>query len=225
MESLQEESSTQDVNEWWNDMDDEKENSVSQSSMSLSHTLPSTQALQLANYSTLSHTAQNSRYSNQSISTVSTVSTVYNINNNNDNNNNEDDIKVPLSSENEPETKTNKMPEKKASKAPKEKIQNKSLGGLCRVDEEHEDFRTVKVTKSFSMALQKARVKKGWNQQKLAQQLNVRAVVINQCESGKTVPNPQLIAKMNRVLGVKLPQISNPRKKNKRRRKSRKKSW
>ena len=124
-----------------------------------------------------------------------------------------------------PETKTNKMPEKKASKAPKEKIQNKSLGGLCRVDEEHEDFRTVKVTKSFSMALQKARVKKGWNQQKLAQQLNVRAVVINQCESGKTVPNPQLIAKMNRVLGVKLPQISNPRKKNKRRRKSRKKSW
>ena len=39
-----------DMNEWWNEMDHEKE--LSQSSMSLSHTLPSTQGLQLANHST-----------------------------------------------------------------------------------------------------------------------------------------------------------------------------
>lgn len=54
----------QDMNEWWNEMDDndndnnEKENSISQSSMSLSHTLPSTQALRLADYSTASSDIQ-----------------------------------------------------------------------------------------------------------------------------------------------------------------------
>ncbi len=65
------------------------------------------------------------------------------------------------------------------------------------MDEENEDFRTAKLGKNFSVALQQSRLKKGWKQQQLAQQLNVRLTVINQYESGKAVPNPQLIAKMN----------------------------
>mmetsp|Transcript_6775 Transcript_6775/g.11130 ORF Transcript_6775/g.11130 Transcript_6775/m.11130 type:complete len:131 (-) Transcript_6775:210-602(-) len=84
-----------------------------------------------------------------------------------------------------------------------------------RVDEQQEDFRTAKIGKSFSVALQQARLKKGWNQHQLAQQLNVRHTVINQYESGKAIPNPQLIAKMNRILGVKLPAINKPGKKKK----------
>merc|ERR1739842_150305 len=75
-----------------------------------------------------------------------------------------------------------------------------------RVDET-DDFRTDKIGKSFSVALQRARLKKGWKQQQLAQQLNVRQSVINQYESGKAKPNSALIARMNRILGVKLPSV------------------
>merc|ERR1712157_616359 len=75
------------------------------------------------------------------------------------------------------------------------------------VEEEQEDFRTDKIGKSFSVALQRARLKKGWKQQQLAQQLNVRQSVINQYESGKAKPNSALIARMNRILGVKLPSV------------------
>ena len=53
-----------------------------------------------------------------------------------------------------------------------------------RAEDENEDFRTAKVGKNFSRALQKARLQKGWKQQQLAQQLNVRVTVINQYESG-----------------------------------------
>merc|ERR1712083_84809 len=76
-----------------------------------------------------------------------------------------------------------------------------------RVDEQQEDFRTDKIGKNFSVALQRARLKKGWKQQQLAQQLNVRQTVINQYESGKAKPNSALIARMNRILGVKLPAV------------------
>mmetsp|Transcript_19532 Transcript_19532/g.17305 ORF Transcript_19532/g.17305 Transcript_19532/m.17305 type:complete len:139 (+) Transcript_19532:56-472(+) len=91
-----------------------------------------------------------------------------------------------------------------------------------RPDEQNEDFRTAKVGKNFSVALQSARLKKGWKQQQLAQQLNVRQTVINQYESGKAQPNPQLIAKMNRILGVKLPSIKKPGGQKKKRKKNQK---
>merc|ERR1712083_1003681 len=75
------------------------------------------------------------------------------------------------------------------------------------VDDQHEDFRLPKVGQNFCVALQRARLKKGWKQQQLAQQLNVRQTVINQYESGKANPNSALIARMNRILGVKLPAV------------------
>ena len=66
----------QDMNEWWNELDDkDAENSVSQSSMSFSHTLPSTQALRLANYSTTG-----SNYSHQNAITPTSL-TPHNANN------------------------------------------------------------------------------------------------------------------------------------------------
>merc|ERR1711997_699839 len=88
-----------------------------------------------------------------------------------------------------------------------------------RVDEEQEDFRTAKIGQNFSVALQRARLKKGWKQQQLAQQLNVRQTVINQYESGKAKPNSQLIARMNRILGVKLPSVQKVGQKKKRKKK------
>merc|ERR1719400_2563878 len=121
---------------------------------------------------------------------VLTKSTPYKGNNNNSNNNNK--------------------------KKKKKKKSNQSL----RAEEEQEDFRTAKIGKKFSVALQQARLKKGWKQHQLAQQLNVRQTVINQYESGKIVPNPQLIAKMNRILGVKLPSVIKPKKKEEKKRKN-----
>ena len=38
-----------------------------------------------------------------------------------------------------------------------------------------------------------------------AQRLNVKSTVINQYESGKAMPNPQIISRLERALGVKLP--------------------
>lgn len=55
------------------------------------------------------------------------------------------------------------------------------------------------------MALQRARVAKGWKQEDLAHRLNVHKTVVNQYESGKAMPSSQLIAQMNRILGTKLP--------------------
>ena len=76
-----------------------------------------------------------------------------------------------------------------------------------RVEDEMKNFNTAKIPRKFSVALQKARLKKGWKQVQLAQALNVKVTVINQYESGKAIPDGGLIAKMNRILNTKLPSI------------------
>ena len=72
-------------------------------------------------------------------------------------------------------------------------------------NEEGEDFTLPKIGCTFTIALQKARLKKGWSQKKLAQMLNIKQIVITQYETGKAIPNGQLIARLNRILDVKLP--------------------
>jgi putative transcription factor len=64
-------------------------------------------------------------------------------------------------------------------------------------------FRTV--SKSFSQALLKARSGKKMTQIDLARATNQPLVVIKHYESGKAIPNGQIINKLNRVLGVCLP--------------------
>ena len=41
-------------------------------------------------------------------------------------------------------------------------------------------------------------------QAQLAQQINERPQVVQEYESGKAIPNQQILAKLERVLGVKL---------------------
>jgi putative transcription factor len=55
------------------------------------------------------------------------------------------------------------------------------------------------------IAIGQARNQKGLTQEKLAQLLNVPKADVNCWENGKTVPTGNLIAKMDRILGVKLP--------------------
>ncbi len=40
----------------------------------------------------------------------------------------------------------------------------------------------------------------------------VKQSVINDYEQGKVVPDPQIISKLNRVLGVTLPKVVKPKK-------------
>jgi putative transcription factor len=81
-----------------------------------------------------------------------------------------------------------------------------------KLDDETEDFRHAKISTNFKIELQKARQKKGWTQKQLAAACNLQPAIINTYESGKAVPDPSVINKLNRILGVKLPKIIKPKK-------------
>lgn len=57
---------------------------------------------------------------------------------------------------------------------------------------------------NIKIRIQQARVKKKLTQKQLAQKLNMTVNIINEYESGKAIPNRQVLSKMGRVLGVKL---------------------
>lgn len=50
-----------------------------------------------------------------------------------------------------------------------------------------------------------ARMAKKMNQKELATAINEKPQVLAQYESGKAIPNPQIISKLERKLGTKLP--------------------
>jgi len=81
-----------------------------------------------------------------------------------------------------------------------------------RLDNETETFRHKEISQSFKVTLMKARVAKKWNQKELAQRMNVQASVIASYENGTAIPQQQVVNKLQRVLGVKLPKIANPKK-------------
>jgi ribosome-binding protein aMBF1 (putative translation factor) len=53
-------------------------------------------------------------------------------------------------------------------------------------------------------AMQSARVDLKLSQKDVAQMINEKTSVLQEYESGKAIPNPQILAKLERVLGVKL---------------------
>mmetsp|Transcript_20506 Transcript_20506/g.29353 ORF Transcript_20506/g.29353 Transcript_20506/m.29353 type:complete len:169 (-) Transcript_20506:424-930(-) len=71
--------------------------------------------------------------------------------------------------------------------------------------EESDELKLNKVDKSLSKAIQQARMAKKMTQKDLATKINEKPQVVGEYESGKAVPNGQIIVKMERVLGVKLP--------------------
>merc|ERR1719424_1404918 len=74
-----------------------------------------------------------------------------------------------------------------------------------KLDENTETFRHETVSHDFKMALQQARLAKKMTQAALATAINEKGTVINEYESGKAIPNGQIINKLNRALGVRLP--------------------
>jgi len=52
--------------------------------------------------------------------------------------------------------------------------------------------------------MQQARMEKGLSQKDCAQKINEKPSVLQDYESGKAIPNTQILSKLERVLGVKL---------------------
>ncbi|KAJ1877623.1 multiprotein-bridging factor 1 [Coemansia sp. RSA 486] len=61
---------------------------------------------------------------------------------------------------------------------------------------------TIKQT--VSQTIQRVRKEKNWTQKELAQKVNEKDTVIRDYEAGKAVPNQQILARLERNLGVKL---------------------
>ncbi|BFZ57474.1 multiprotein-bridging factor 1 [Savitreella phatthalungensis] len=75
---------------------------------------------------------------------------------------------------------------------------------LTKIDRENEVAPPKKVDAEVGKVMSQARLAKGLKQSDLAQKINEKPQVINDYESGKAVPNQQILAKIERQLGVKL---------------------
>lgn len=74
----------------------------------------------------------------------------------------------------------------------------------AKLDRETEELAHEKVSSELKKQIQKARLEKKLTQAQLAQMINEKPNVINEYESGKAIPNPQILSKLSRVLGVTL---------------------
>ena len=65
-----------------------------------------------------------------------------------------------------------------------------------------------KVSLSTAKTIQQGRIAKGFKTQKdLANAVGVNASIINSYESGRAIPDPSILQKLRRVLGIKIPSI------------------
>lgn len=71
--------------------------------------------------------------------------------------------------------------------------------------EETDELKHNRVDKSLSKAIQQARMAKKLTQKDLATAINEKPQVIAEYESGKAIPNGQIIVKIEKKLGCKLP--------------------
>lgn len=73
-----------------------------------------------------------------------------------------------------------------------------------KLDSAEEPAALDRVSPEVRQAIQKARLEKKLTQTELAKQINERPQVVQEYENGKAVPNQAILAKMEKVLGVKL---------------------
>ncbi|KAK2380874.1 Multiprotein-bridging factor 1b [Trifolium repens] len=73
-----------------------------------------------------------------------------------------------------------------------------------RLDEDTENLAHDRVPTELKKAIMQARMDKKLTQSQLAQIINEKPQVIQEYESGKAIPNQQIIGKLERALGAKL---------------------
>ncbi|EFO23139.1 MBF-1 protein [Loa loa] len=82
--------------------------------------------------------------------------------------------------------------------------QHHATKNTARLDEETEELHHERVSLTLGKVMQQARQAKEWTQKDLATHINEKPQVVAEYENGKAVPNQQILAKMERALGVKL---------------------
>ncbi|PFH49095.1 hypothetical protein AMATHDRAFT_76379 [Amanita thiersii Skay4041] len=75
---------------------------------------------------------------------------------------------------------------------------------IAKLDREDEVAPPPKVSPSVGRAIQTGRMELKLSQKDLAQKINEKPSVLQDYESGKAIPNAQILSKLERVLGVKL---------------------
>ncbi|KAG7452878.1 MBF1-domain-containing protein [Guyanagaster necrorhizus] len=75
---------------------------------------------------------------------------------------------------------------------------------IAKLDRENEVAPPSKVAPSVGRAMQTARMDLKLSQKDVAQKINEKPSVLQDYESGKAIPNPQILGKLERALGVKL---------------------
>ncbi|XP_022751583.1 multiprotein-bridging factor 1b isoform X1 [Durio zibethinus] len=73
-----------------------------------------------------------------------------------------------------------------------------------KLDEETENLSHDRVPTELKKAIMQARMDKKLTQAQLAQLINEKPLIIQEYESGKAIPNQQIIGKLERALGAKL---------------------
>lgn len=75
---------------------------------------------------------------------------------------------------------------------------------IAKLDRENEVAPPPKVAPEVGKIIGQARQEKGLTQKELATKINEKPQVVQEYEQSKAVPNPQILAKLERALGVKL---------------------
>ncbi|KAF9052785.1 multi protein bridging factor 1-domain-containing protein [Panaeolus papilionaceus] len=75
---------------------------------------------------------------------------------------------------------------------------------IAKLDRENEVAPPAKILPSVGRAMQTARLELKLSQKDVAQKVNEKPSIIQDYESSKAIPNPQILGKLERVLGVKL---------------------
>jgi len=75
---------------------------------------------------------------------------------------------------------------------------------IAKLDRENEVAPPPKITLTVGRAIQTARLDKNLSQKDVAQKVNEKPSVIQDYESGKAIPSPQILGKLERLLLVKL---------------------
>lgn len=83
-------------------------------------------------------------------------------------------------------------------------VQKGTSLNTAKLDAETEELKHKTVDISVGKVLQQARQAKEWTQKDLATKINEKPQVVIEYEQGKAIPNQQILAKMERALGVKL---------------------
>lgn len=94
--------------------------------------------------------------------------------------------------------------EKKVSGGANKAHQGTDHQRIVKLDRENEVAPPAKVAPSVGRAMQTARMELKLSQKEVAQKINEKPSVLQDYESGKAIPNAQILSKLERTLGVKL---------------------